>query len=248
MTGSVDEALNLMDRLSGGNFLGGSSEKAEDIVKKARDMATTIRVTSAIAGMSPQEAYKNMQNLQQSLSTAGGMNPYISTSSGYSAMMQNMAYNATSGYNMWAAMNPNATQQEKAQAMLAANGRAQRYAGSNAAALAAAVADNRSLFSEEELKKFETSYKEGRPNDMADMIRERLGSSKYTEYLTNPAMQIGARWRVSQDKASQDLLDRIDSAGQEGNMAQAEQYGAKKLVDAAMGDLDMKMSDRKSVV
>ena len=44
VTGSVDEALNVMDRLGGGNFLGGTAEEASRIAQRAKRMAANIRV------------------------------------------------------------------------------------------------------------------------------------------------------------------------------------------------------------
>ena len=240
ITGSVDEAITLMDRLGGGNFLGGTEAQATEVASRAKKMATAIRVTSAIAGISPQEAYANMKGLQNGMATGMGMNAYVATASGFSDLMQGMAFNGTMGYNSWAAMNPDATPMEKQRALFAANGRAQSYATSNGAAFAAAVADNANLFSKEELENIKSAYREGRPNDVVDLVKERIGSGMFNEYMTDQALQVAARKRASEENP--DLLNDIDQAGQEGNLAQAEQYGTKRILRKTMSDIGSTMS------
>lgn len=240
ITGSIDEAITLMDRLGGGNFLGGTESQATEVASRAKKMATAIRVTSAIAGISPQEAYANMKGLQNGMATGMGMNAYIATASGFSDLMQGMAFNGTMGYNSWAAMNPNATPMEKQRALFVANGRAQSYATSNGAAFAAAVADNASLFSKEELENIKSAYREGRPNDVVGLVKERIGSGMFNEYMTDQALQVAARKRASEENP--DLLNDIDQAGQEGNLAQAEQYGTKRILRKTMSDIGSTMS------
>ena len=240
VTGSVEEALNVMDRLAGGNFLGGTAEQATKVANQARKMATNIRVTSAIAGINPQEMYANMQGLQQSMATGMGLNPYIAQASGFGNLLTNMAYNGTMAYTSWAAMNPDASPQQRQQALFAANGRAQAYANSNGAALAAAVADNAKLFTPDELERFKESYRAGRPNEMIGLIRERLGTNMYTEYMTDPSMQIAARQRATAE--NKDLLDAIDQAGEEGNLAQAENFGASRILKKTLSDLETRVT------
>ena len=240
VTGSVEEALTLMDRLGGGNFLGGTAEQATEVANRAKKMATAIRVTSAIAGISPQEAYANMRGLQGGMATGMGMNGYVAEASGFSDLMRGMAFNGTMGYNNWAAMNPDATPMEKQQALFVANGRAQSYATSNGASLAAAVADNANLFSKEELDNIKAAYREGRPNDVVNLVRERIGSGMFTEYMTDQALQVAARKRASEENP--DLLNDIDQAGMEGNLVQAERFGAKRILNKTISDIGSKMS------
>lgn len=237
VTGSVDEALNVMDRLGGGNFLGGTAEQAKDVAKKAKNMAAAIRVTSAMAGISPQEAYAQMKGLQGGMARGMGLNPYIAAASGMEAAMGNMAYVGMMGYNMWAAMNPDATQAQKNQAQLGANGRAQAYATSTGSRLAAAVAANSSLFSEEELRQLETAFREGRPDDMMDLARERIGHRRLGEMMSDPALIAATRMKAT--KENPELLNRIDAAGIEGNLPEAESYGSRMLLKQAMSDLDV---------
>lgn len=232
ITGSVKDAIGLMDRLAGGNFLGGTAEQATEVANRAKKMAAAIRITSAMAGMSPQEAYANMTKLQSGIVEGMGVNSYVGEASGFSSLMTGMAFNGTMAYNMWAAANPNASEQEKAQALLAANGRTQAYATSNGASLAALFADNEHLFTEEERSRFEQSFRDGDPNRMVAMIRERVGSEMFSEYMTDPAMQAAARVRAGRK------VERYDQAGMEGNLAQAEAFGAKRLLGKALTDID----------
>lgn len=240
VTGSVDEALTLMDRIGGGNFLGGTAEQATEVANRAKKMATAIRVTSAIAGISPQEAYANMRGLQSGMATGMGMNGYVAEASGFSNLMRGMAFNGTMGYNNWAAMNPDANPIEKQQALFVANGRAQSYATSNGASLAAAVADNANLFSKEELDNIKAAYREGRPNDVVNLVRDRIGSGMFTEYMTDQALQVAARKRASEENP--DLLNDIDQAGMEGNLVQAERFGTKRILKKTISDIGSKVS------
>lgn len=242
VTGSVDEALKVMDNLAGGNFLGGTEREASEVANRAKRMSAAIRITSAMAGISPTEAYANMQGLMSTMSKGMGMSPEIAAASGFSSLLGDMAYNATMGYNAWAATHPNASPMQKSQALLAVNGRAQAYASSNGAAFSAAIADNANLFTEEERKRIEESLRSGRPNDVLELVRSRIGENTFQEYMTNPAMQVAARNRAMQENP--DFMKNLDQAGMEGNLAQVEAFGAKRMLDKYLSDIDEDLSAR----
>ena len=237
VTGSVEEALNLMDRMAGGNFLGGTAEQASKVAAQAKKMATAIRVTSAIAGVSPTEAYANMRVLQSQMAEGIGVtNGYISQASGVQALTGNAAYNATMAYQQWIAMNPNATQQQKDQARLAVNARAQMYMSRNGSALAAAIADNASLFSAEERRKAVESYRTGRPEAALALAKAKLGADVVDAYMKDPAMRIAAMQRAM--KENPEFYNEMNQAGIEGNLRQAETYGARKMVGLLTSGID----------
>lgn len=237
VTGSVEEALNLMDRMAGGNFLGGTAEQASKVAAQAKKMATAIRVTSAIAGVSPTEAYANMRVLQSQMAEGFGVtNGYISQASGIQALTGNAAYNATMAYQQWIAMNPNATQQQKDQARLAVNARAQMYMSRNGSALAAAIADNASLFSAEERRKAVESYRTGRPEAALALAKAKLGADVVDAYMKDPAMRIAAMQRAM--KENPEFYNEMNQAGIEGNLRQAETYGARKMVGLLTSGID----------
>ena len=244
VTGSVDEALKMMDRLAGGNFLGGTAEQASKVASQAKRMATAIRVTSAIAGVSPTEAYENMMKLQSRMATGMGMSSDIANASGFSSLMGDMAFNATMGYNTWLAMNPNASPMQKKQALLAVNGRAQAYASSNAAALSAAIADNASMFSSDEQKQIQDAMRSGHPEAIVGLVRSRIGESMYNTYMTDQSVQAAARYRASKDKKSSALLNDLDQANIEGNLQQVEDYGASLITRRTLSDIDDEMARR----
>ena len=244
VTGSVEEALNMMDRIAGGNFLGGTAEQASKVASQAKRMATAIRVTSAIAGISPTEAYANMMNLQNGMATGMGMSSYIANASGFSSLMGDMAFNATMGYNTWLAMNPNASPMQKQQALLSVNGRAQAYSSSNAAALSAAIADNANMFSSEEQKQIQDAMRSGHPEAVVELVRSRIGESMYNTYMTDPSVQAAARYRASKDEKSSALLKDLDQANIEGNLQQVEDYGARLMTRRALSDLDDDLARR----
>ena len=244
VTGSVEEALNMMDRIAGGNFLGGTAEQASKVASQAKRMATAIRVTSAIAGISPTEAYANMTNLQNGMATGIGMSSYIANASGFSSLMGDMAFNATMGYNTWLAMNPNASPMQKQQALLSVNGRAQAYSSSNAAALSAAIADNANMFSSEEQKQIQDAMRSGHPEAVVELVRSRIGESMYNTYMTDQSVQAAARYRASKDERSSELLKDLDQANIEGNLQQVEDYGARLMTRRALSDLDDDLARR----
>ena len=244
VTGSVDEALNVMDRLGGGNFLGGTAEEASRIAQRAKRMAANIRVTSAMAGMSPTEMYANMSGLQTSMAGGMGMNAYIAGASGFSGLMTNLAYNATAGYAAWLATNPGLSLQDKATGKLAVNGRAQAYSSSNGARLASLVADNRNLFTEDQINQIKRAYESGRPDDVADMIRGVVGNRLYTEHMQNASMNVAARNRVSKSAEGRQFMEDLDSLGLAGNLEQAEQVGARRMLNIYTRDLDDSLKKR----
>lgn len=244
VTGSVEEAINMMDRIAGGNFLGGTAEQASKVASQAKRMATAIRVTSAIAGISPTEAYANMMNLQNGMATGMGMSSYIANASGFSSLMGDMAFNATMGYNTWLAMNPNASPMQKQQALLSVNGRAQAYSSSNAAALSAAIADNANMFSSEEQKQIQDAMRSGHPEAIVELVRSRIGESMYNTYMTDQSVQAAARYRASKDERSSALLKDLDQANIEGNLQQVEDYGARLMTRRALSDLEDDLARR----
>ena len=244
VTGSVEEAINMMDRLAGGNFLGGTAEQASKVASQAKRMATAIRVTSAIAGVSPTEAYENMTKLQSGMATGMGMSSYVANASGFSSLMGDMAFNATMGYNTWLAMNPNASPMQRKQALLAVNGRVQAYASSNAAALSAAIADNADMFSSDERKQIQDAMRSGHPEAVVGMVRGRIGESMYNTYMTDQSVQAAARYRASKDEKSSALLKDLDQANIEGNLQQVEDYGARLITRRTLSDIDDEMARR----
>lgn len=244
VTGSVDEALRVMDRLGGGNFLGGTAEQASSIANRAKRMAANIRIMSAAAGMSPTEVYQNMSGLMTNMAGGMGMSSYVAAASGFTGLMHNMAYNASAGYAAWRAMNAGATPDQQAAALLAVNGRAQAYASSNGARLASLVADNMGMFSEDQLARIKKAYAEGTPNDVAGMIRGVVGDRLYTEHMRNQSFNIASRNRASKNAESNALLEELDMSGLSSNLDQAERVGARRMLGIYTNDLDSALERR----
>lgn len=233
ITGSVEEALNMMDRLGGGNFLGGSAEQASQIANKARNMAAAIRVTSAMAGMDPREAYAKMTGLQSGIAQVMGLDPSLAAQSGFASALTQPAYVGTMAYNMWAAQNPNATEQQKSQAWLGAQFRTTAYFSSNGKDLVSIVSANKDLFSDEDIAKIESDYRMGRPNDSLQMVKDRIGERKFNEHMRSPAMLQADRMY-----GDRSIQERLDQAGMEGNMAEAAVGGASRDLDLTLLDID----------
>lgn len=237
ITGSVKEAIGVMDKLGGGNFLGGTTEDALNVAKKAQSMAANIRVTAAMAGIDPKEAYANMIGMQQGLVKRYGVDPIIASASGFDALMMNPAYKATMAYQTWAAQNPGASEQDKTKMMAAAQARVTQYSGTNGEALAAMVSANKDKFTDAEIKSIETAYRVGRPNDIQRMVRERIGSAAYENYMNDPAAIMA--FRMSGDK---EIQDRLANAAYEGNLSLVEMEGGRRMLENDLSSSDEELT------
>lgn len=241
VTGSVDEAISIMDKMAGGNFLAGSEEQASAVARRAKKIAAAVRVTSAMAGVSPQEVYADMRGLQGSIASAMGVNPYVANATGFSDGLFGMAYNGTMAANYFAATHPDATQSERELVRFVSGERSRAYGGSDAAALSAMVADNASSFDQGELQAIKNALRKGRPEDIIGMIRGKLGKSVYDRYMNDPSVRVSARKRASEE--NKDLLDELDAAGVEGNLPQAEQKGTRKILRDTIHGISEKLED-----
>lgn len=232
ITGSVEEAFNLMDRLAGGNALGGTAQQASDVANKAMKMASSIRVTAAMSGVSPQEVYARMGGLQSAITSRFGMDSAIAQASGLYDLMLDPAYRATMAYSMWEANNPKASPIQKQRMMAGTMARATSYANSSGENLAAIVSANKHLFTDEQLKQIEDAYRRGSPNDIRKMVQTVLGPSLY-DMKNDPAKVMAAR--INGDR---ELQRRLAAAGMEGNLQEAERAGARTLYNYAMDRID----------
>lgn len=239
ITGSVEEAINLMDRMAGGNFLGGTEKQASDIANKARNMAAAVRITAAMSGMNPQEVYSQIHLLNQNMIAATGVDPTLAMSTGVNEQYRNMANNGVMSYAMWAAMNPNASQFEKNRALAGTTGRAQAYAQSSASRLAAAVVANKELFSGEELDNAVRMFSEGRADEFMSTAQKKIGYRRLNEMLSDPATALATRDKAG--KIDSELLNRIDDAGIYGNLPEAKAWGARMSLQNLISDAGMSL-------
>lgn len=250
LTGSVDESIRIMDQLAGGNFLGGSEKDATDTARRARNMAATIRVTSAMAGMDPKEAYRQMQATQMGLVMRSGLTPDLADASGYSGVLMHQAANATMSYNIWAANHPDATQQQHNQAMMAMQARAMQYAGTNGEALVAMVSAHKELFTQEERDSIIEAYRRGDPDSVRQMVQSRMGDRAYFDYMNDPAAI--AAFKMGGD---QEFQKQAADAAAEGNLLVASFEGGRRTLsnnlartdsalERATGDIRFRSEDR----
>lgn len=236
VTGDVGKTIDLLDRIAGGNFLGGTAEQARKVADRAMNMATAIRVTSAMAGMNPMQAFASMEGLMSGMASGIGINPSAANASGFSSVLGGLAYQAQMGYNAWAAMNPNATQQQKETAMFAVNSRATSFMQANGSAYAAMIADNAGKFTQDELSRIESDMRNGTPEASYDLVKSKMGNQLFNAYMTNPAFKVAAMDRVAREDPSR--LDRFMGAGMEGNLEQAERRGARTMTELTLGGLN----------
>ena len=234
ITGSIESALAVMDSIAGGNFLGGSAKQAMEIANRASRFATTIRATAAIAGEDPKKIYQHMEGVQNGIAAAVGLDPELAKQTGISNTFQNGAYTSALAYGAWAASNPNASQQEKAQAMLASSSRTTQYYATNGSRMAALVADNAQMFSSDQLQQIQKAFKEGRPNDVIGMVKNVVGEGAYNDIFSDDQVYLATRTRASQN--NYELLSNIDASGMEGQLAQSARTGGRHSVNMALLD------------
>ena len=252
LTGSVDESIRVMDQLAGGNFLGGSESQAMETARRARNLASTIRVTSAMAGTDPREAYRNMMATQQGLVMRSGLDQTLADASGYSGVLAHQAANATISYNMWAAQNPNASQQERNRAMIASQARTMQYVGTSGEAVAAIVSAHKNLFSNEELESMRAAYRRGDPDAIREMVQERIGYQAYADYMNDPAAIMS--FRAGGDQEFQKRM--ADAAAYGNEMVATFEGGRRRMLNnfdrtdselaTATGDYRLRSKDRRN--
>lgn len=234
VTGSMDETMKLLDSLGGGNFLS-SVDNMKSVENRANRLVHAIRVSAAMSGEPATKFYANMLGLQNNMMTGMGLNPYIANQSGMNSLFRDMAATGTIAYGMWAASHQGASPQEREMALLSANARAQSYMDANGSKLAAAVAANYGAFSDEQRNMVVRAFREGRPNDVSRMVRDVLGTSAYTMYMTDPAFQLMARRRAGEEHG--EFLKELDEAGFTGNLLQAQSVGNRTAMTTAIESL-----------
>jgi len=236
VTGDVGKTIDMLDRISGGNFLGGTAEQARKVADRAMNMATAIRVTSAMAGMDPRRAFARMEGIMAGMAGGMGLDPSAANASGFSSAFGRLAYQAQMGYNAWAAANQVATPAQKQAAELAVYSRATSFMNANGSAYAAMIADNAGKFTQEELSRIESDMMNGTPEASYDMVKSRMGNQLFNAYMTNPAFKVAAMERANRENP--DMLDRFMGAGMSGNLEQAEKRGARTMTELTLGGLD----------
>ena len=236
VTGSVEEAMNLMDRMAGGNFLGGSAEQASKVADRARKLATSMRITSAMAGISPIAAYGNMRGLAQRMAVASGMNAEDAEASGYTSIMQDVAGIGTLGYTMWDAMNPGLSPEEKRRGLYSANGRSLEYSKSSGMAMAALVAANSDMFSKDQLNRILESYRSGNPNEMVGEIKKVVGADMFNMAINDPSTRMAMIYKASRENPG--FFGDLNAAGIQGGREQAQIEGEGILMRTALGDIN----------
>lgn len=242
VTGSVEDALKVMDKMAGGNFLGGTEAQASEIANRAKRMAAAIRITSAMAGVSPSEAYQRMSGLMIGMAGWMGVSAGVAEQSGFGAMMGNLAFNTTMGYNMWLATHPNATDAQKNQMRLATEGQAQLLARSDSMKLAAALADNADAISDRDMKTAISNLRSGNTKFAARILRNLLGGASFNAAMTDPGTIMATRARAFEKH--RDVLEMADSANLQGGLWQDIQFGVRQVLDQKFSGMDEAMSYR----
>lgn len=238
VTGSVSEALRFMDRMAGGNFLGGTEEQASRIADRARSMSAAIRLTAAMSGTTSREMFGHMSNIQQEMTSRYGVSPDVADASGLYDMMMNPAFMATMAYGTWAANNPKATTTQKNQALMGVRFRASAWAGSSAEDMAAIISYYRKkgLIDQEFVDDAAEKLRRGRSNDVVQGLKDIVGEDVYHEIMSDPSAIMAMR--ISGDPEANRQLGQ---AGMEGNLREAAIGGTKRLTRWAMSRSEGKM-------
>lgn len=241
LTGSVDSALQLMDQLGGGNFLGGSAEQASEIARRAERISASIRVSSATAGISPMEAFKVANSISTGVSARMGIDPMTAERTGAVGAWAMPSVIGASAFADWSAMNLGATPQQRAQAELAIQTRAVRFAGSSTEAMSAIVARHADMFSDEQLSFLAEAMRNGRPNDALDMVANTIGRGNFFSLMKDPASLMAYRMRIASDPTSKAYKTYTDlyTAGMTGNVAESAYDAAQHRFGEVVGSMDL---------
>jgi len=233
VTGSVEEALNVMDRMAGGNFLGGSEEDARKIAMRARNMAARVRVTSAMAGMDPQEAYGIMTSTQQALDSKLGTNRTIADMSGLNEAIRALSEGAMNAFTTWAANNPKASKPQKMTALFGIQSRFTQFMDTSTEHAVSIVSAHKDKFTEEDMSRIEEAFRSGHPDSAKALIRKRIGGVAFDSYMSNPsAIQA---FRLNGDR---ETWDRLAMSGVEGNLIQTALEGGRQMLAYHFEDSD----------
>ena len=245
ITGSVDEAIEVMDRMSSsGSFLGESARDADAIARRARNISAMARATAAAAGMDPKEVYAMSKAMGNDIYSRYGVSSALGESTpGFSGVVYQQSMVGSLAYSMWSAQNPGASKLQQSAAAAGIQRRVSSYSGSSGENLASIVAANRDRFTDSEISEIERSYREGRPNDILDLVRNRIGSSAFNYMMSDSAEIQAARLKASESEGGRDVLTRMFRAGVEGNAHEASMAGAKRGYDLMMRRMDDDIAD-----
>ena len=241
ITGSVESAMALMDEMAGGNFLGGTAQQASDIAAEAGRMASSIRLSSAHAGMSPREVFNVARFVRTGMASKSGLDPETANIVGGDGAFIHASLSAAAEFSNWAAMNPTATARERESAKLGFETKAIRYADSGADRMAAIVAGNRNLFTDEQVEEVRRAISEGRPNDVLQFVRDTVGHGRFDRELNSPAAIAAYRWEFSRDPKSAGARAYRDFnlAGMAGTSLEAAYEGVYEDINRTIGDLGL---------
>lgn len=239
ITGSVKEALNVMDSMAGGNFLGGTAEQAKDIADRAKRMAAEIRVASAMAGVDAKSTFAHREALNVEIARSMGLSPDVAKRTGFNISTEHMSHLGAMAYASWMATNQDATPFQREQMRLAINTRIESYAGSEAAPLAAAFAKYRHMFTKEQLDQVERDLRGGHTERANRLLYSTIGSEAYNIAMKSDAGMVATRQSAADSAEGRALLDRLDMASLDANgNRQGRVEGTKMAIRAALSGMD----------
>jgi len=236
VTGSMEETMRLLDGLAGGNFLDGTKTQVEAVANRAKNMAAAIRISAAEAGMTPQEAYKNMQLTTAGIGMSLGLND-TTMNAGGSSMFTEISAQTQQSFAKWKRDHPKASVEQQEAARLGIMNSVMRYEQSGAGSMALLVAQNRDKFSKDQLNFIRDAYGSGNAKSAQDLVRNVVGSERYDSFMGNEGAQIAARRELMsrdvRDEGRGLLLD-LGRRGASSAAAESANYVARQRVNSGI--------------
>ena len=233
ITGSVDESMRLLDRLAGGNFLGGSKEDAENILRHSQGLVNGIRITAAMSGESPQQIYNNVKGMVGIAGGAWGLDQETSALGGADVALR-PGLVVGMAMSTWNAQHPEANEMERARAQSAYMHKFADFASSGAEPLSTILAANPDIFSPEDQKRANELFRSGNADGVERMIIDRMGLSAYNQIREDPARLQAMRMGNMADEGRRMAYSNLFVAGIEGQTHEAMRVGSEKKIQEAL--------------
>lgn len=218
MTGSYDEALNFMQKMTGGELFK-DTDKAREARERAANIAINMRVAAANAGISAPELYATSNTFSKAAAMATGLDMSNVMRGGSDQFMNFGNLGATAIAN-WRAINPMASAEEISRTNLAAGDSISSYLASEQDQMNAFAA--RLKNEGYDMSDYEANLRSGNADVMKDILQRKVGKERFLSYMDNKGLA---------------ALDRIQFGGDYRKMAEESLiYGRSREVRRVGGD------------
>ena len=202
ITGSVQESIALLDRMAGGDFLGGSAQDAEDVLRRAQGLSGMIRSNAASAGVDPREYLQIFQNTLNSFAAGLGLNGQSIGAGGADiGILPSMAI--TTMASQWDAEHPKASPTERARARMGFNQKMAQFVGSAGEKISTIAGGYADQLSNSEREAIKTALANGDTNTAVALVKRRLGASMVEDLMHDEGALQGIRMDLASKPSSE---------------------------------------------